>query len=90
MGKRPILGAPGKAKSNEEQQRQQRPSNAEGSSSGGVGGVFQELSQKMNERGEKLDQLQNKFEDMSAQSGDFLKAVREYNERQARKKWWEF
>lgn len=85
MGKKPILGAPNKAtKSTEE-----CPSNAEGSGSG-LGGVFQELSQKMNERGEKLDQLQNKFEDMSAQSGDFLKAVREYNERQARKKWWEF
>lgn len=84
MGKKPILGASNKAtKSTEE-----HPSNAEGSGSG-LGGVFQELSQKMNERGEKLDQLQNKFEDMSAQSGDFLKAVREYNERQARKKWWE-
>ena len=85
MGKRPILGAP--AKANKASEEHQASAEASGS---GLGGVFQELSQKMNERGEKLDQLQNKFEDMSAQSGDFLKAVREYNERQARKKWWEF
>lgn len=53
-------------------------------------GVFAELGDKVNERGEKLDQLDKKFEDMSAASGDFLKAVKEYNERQERKKWWEF
>ncbi|KAI9273990.1 hypothetical protein EDC94DRAFT_115820 [Helicostylum pulchrum] len=53
-------------------------------------GVFSELGDKVNERGEKLDQLDKKFSDMNAASGDFLKAVKDYNERQERKKWWEF
>ncbi|KAI8984676.1 hypothetical protein BDF20DRAFT_816536 [Mycotypha africana] len=52
--------------------------------------VFAQLGQKMNERGEKLNELDKKFQDMNAASGDFLKAIRDYNERQARKKWWEF
>ncbi|KAI8388397.1 uncharacterized protein BYT42DRAFT_491657 [Radiomyces spectabilis] len=52
--------------------------------------VFKELANKMNERGDKLNQLEHKFQDMNQASGDFLKAVRDYNERQARKKWWEF
>ncbi|CAO3607681.1 unnamed protein product [Cunninghamella blakesleeana] len=62
------------------------------SSSTGVkqSGVFKELSDKMNERGEKLDEMQQKFTEMSDTSNDFLRAVREYNERQAQKKWWEF
>ncbi|KAF7732745.1 hypothetical protein EC973_000016 [Apophysomyces ossiformis] len=53
-------------------------------------GVFKELSDKMNERGERLNELDQKFQDMNVASSDFLRAVREYNERQARKKWWEF
>lgn len=63
---------------------------SEPSASSGPGGVFAQLGDKMNERGERLNQLDKKFEDMNAASGDFLKAVKEYNERQARKKWWEF
>ncbi|CEI89980.1 hypothetical protein RMCBS344292_04316 [Rhizopus microsporus] len=59
-------------------------------SSSGPSGVFAELGDKMNERGERLNELNQKFEEMNAASGDFLKAVKEYNERQARKKWWEF
>ncbi|KAI8147140.1 hypothetical protein BJV82DRAFT_508679 [Fennellomyces sp. T-0311] len=58
--------------------------------SSAIPGVFQELGMKMNERGERLNELETKFEDMNQASGDFLKAVRDYNERQARKKWWEF
>lgn len=63
-----------------------------GGSEGGskMANVFHELGNKMNERGEKLDELQAKFADMNQASGDFLKAVREYNDRQAKKKWWEF
>ena len=61
----------------------------EGSSSG-PGGVFSQLGEKMNERGDKINQLDQKFQDMNAASGDFLKAVKEYNARQERKKWWEF
>ncbi|KAI9309704.1 hypothetical protein BJ944DRAFT_153856 [Cunninghamella echinulata] len=53
-------------------------------------GVFKELSDKMNERGEKLEEMQQKFAEMSDTSNDFLRSVREYNERQAQKKWWEF
>lgn len=59
-------------------------------SSSGPSGVFAELGDKMNERGERLNELNQKFEEMNAASGNFLKAVKEYNERQARKKWWEF
>lgn len=62
----------------------------EASGSTGPGGVFSQLGDKMNERGERLNQLDQKFQDMNAASGDFLKAVKEYNDRQARKKWWEF
>ncbi|RCH91005.1 hypothetical protein CU098_005479 [Rhizopus stolonifer] len=58
--------------------------------SSGPSGVFAELGNKMNERGERLNELNQKFSDMNAASGDFLKAVKDYNERQARKKWWEF
>ncbi|RUS12708.1 hypothetical protein BC938DRAFT_478539 [Jimgerdemannia flammicorona] len=54
------------------------------------GGAFDELKQKMNERGERLNELDAKFADMNAASGDFLKSIREYNERQAQKKWYEF
>ncbi|KAI9016352.1 hypothetical protein CLU79DRAFT_706878, partial [Phycomyces nitens] len=53
-------------------------------------GVFEELGDKMDERGDRLNQLDQKFQDMSDASGDFLKAIQEYNERQAKKKWWEF
>ncbi|KAL0074591.1 hypothetical protein J3Q64DRAFT_1853622 [Phycomyces blakesleeanus] len=53
-------------------------------------GVFEELGDQMNERGDRLNQLDKKFQDMSDASGDFLKAIQEYNERQAKKKWWEF
>ncbi|KAI9245254.1 hypothetical protein BY458DRAFT_529000 [Sporodiniella umbellata] len=60
------------------------------SKSSGPSGVFAELGNKVNERGEKLNELNQKFSEMNAASGDFLKAVKEYNERQARKKWWEF
>ena len=42
------------------------------------------------QRGEKLNEMEQKFSELNSASGDFLKAVREYNERQARKKWWEF
>lgn len=59
-------------------------------SSKGPGGVFSQLGQQMNERGERLNELDKKFEDMNAASGDFLKAVKEFNDRQTRKKWWEF
>lgn len=59
-------------------------------SSKGPGGVFSQLGDKMNERGERLNELDKKFEDLNAASGDFLKAIKDYNERQARKKWWEF
>ncbi|KAG1161858.1 hypothetical protein G6F37_002696 [Rhizopus arrhizus] len=58
--------------------------------SSGPSGVFAELGDKVNERGERLNELNQKFADMNAASGDFLKAVKDYNERQARKKWWEF
>jgi hypothetical protein len=60
------------------------------SASSKPGGVFSELGDKMNERGDRINELDKKFEDLNAASGDFLKAIKDYNERQARKKWWEF
>ncbi|KAI8987109.1 hypothetical protein BDB01DRAFT_719971 [Pilobolus umbonatus] len=63
---------------------------AESSKSSGPGGLFAELGNKMNERGERIGELDQKMQEMNAASGDFLKAVKDYNERQARKKWWEF
>ncbi|KAI8098653.1 uncharacterized protein BX664DRAFT_255467 [Halteromyces radiatus] len=73
------------------QSKQQSPSRS-GSSSTGIRktGMFKELGDKVNERGERLDELGKKFSDMNDASGDFLKAVKDYNERQAQKKWWEF
>jgi predicted transcriptional regulator len=56
----------------------------------GQGNVFQELNNKVNERGERLNELDQKFKEVNQASGDFLKAIKDYNERQAQKKWWEF
>lgn len=56
----------------------------------GPGNVFQELGNKVNERGERLNELDQKFKEVNQASGDFLKAIKDYNERQAQKKWWEF
>jgi len=60
------------------------------SSSSGPGNVFQELGNKVNERGERLNELDQKFKEVNQASSDFLKAIKDYNERQAQKKWWEF
>ncbi|KAI8582168.1 hypothetical protein K450DRAFT_229334 [Umbelopsis ramanniana AG] len=65
------------------QKRQQTPGQ-------GQGNVFQELNNKVNERGERLNELDQKFKEVNQASGDFLKAIKDYNERQAQKKWWEF
>jgi predicted transcriptional regulator len=54
------------------------------------GNVFHELGNKVNERGERLNELDQKFKEVNQASGDFLKAIKDYNERQAQKKWWEF
>lgn len=64
--------------------------NESSSDNKGPGGVFSQLGQQMNERGERLNELDKKFEDMNTASGDFLKAVKELNDKQTRKKWWEF
>ncbi|OZJ06161.1 hypothetical protein BZG36_01049 [Bifiguratus adelaidae] len=53
-------------------------------------GPFSELRQVMNERGERLGQLNDKFGAMSDASHNFLSSIREYNARQAAKKWYEF
>ncbi|KAI9197353.1 uncharacterized protein BJ171DRAFT_222987 [Polychytrium aggregatum] len=61
------------------------PKSADGSSS-----AFSEAQLKLNERGEKLEQLEQKFGELSNASKSFADTVREYNEKQAKKKWWEF
>ncbi|KAJ3057078.1 hypothetical protein HDU99_007333, partial [Rhizoclosmatium hyalinum] len=48
--------------------------------------VFSETRNKLNERGEMLSNLEQKFGDLSKGSGDLLKTIKEYNERQEKKK----
>lgn len=71
-------------------QKVRSSSTSESSTNVKKSGLFKELGDKMNERGERLNDLGKKFSDMNDASGDFLKAVKDYNERQAQKKWWEF
>ncbi|KAI8613334.1 hypothetical protein BC830DRAFT_1132694 [Chytriomyces sp. MP71] len=51
--------------------------------------AFAETKNKLNERGELLSNLERKFGDLNESSGNFLKTITEYNERQAKKKWYE-
>ncbi|KAJ3328666.1 hypothetical protein HDU76_009533, partial [Blyttiomyces sp. JEL0837] len=59
-----------------------------GSTSAG-GNAIAEAKNKLNERGEKLSNLEQKFGQLENQSSDFLKTIQETNEKQAKKKWWE-
>ena len=45
-------------------------------------------NQALNERGERLMNLENKFTNLNQGAEDFLKTIREYNEKQANKPWW--
>ncbi|KAJ3179675.1 hypothetical protein HDU87_002881 [Geranomyces variabilis] len=58
-------------------------------SSSGSATPFGQTKQALNERGEKLSALENKFSDMADASGSFLSKIQEYNERQAKKKWYQ-
>ncbi|KAJ3116269.1 hypothetical protein HDU96_010043 [Phlyctochytrium bullatum] len=44
---------------------------------------------KMNERGERLQQLEGKFSALSDSSKSMVDALKEYNARQEQKKWWQ-
>ncbi|KAJ3408386.1 hypothetical protein HDU80_005890 [Chytriomyces hyalinus] len=57
--------------------------------SGGGNDVFNDARNKLNERGELLSNMERKFGDLSESSGNFLKTIQEYNERQSKKKWYE-
>ncbi|KAJ3143203.1 hypothetical protein HK100_000002 [Physocladia obscura] len=50
---------------------------------------FQETKNKLNERGERLANLENSFAELSQGSADFLKTIKDFNTRQAQKKWYE-
>ncbi|KAJ3229452.1 hypothetical protein HDU81_005367 [Chytriomyces hyalinus] len=55
----------------------------------GANDAFHEAKNKLNERGELLTNMERKFGDLSDSSGNFLKTIQEYNERQSKKKWYE-
>ncbi|KAJ3156234.1 hypothetical protein HDU86_003998 [Geranomyces michiganensis] len=59
------------------------------SNPGSSGSQYGQTVQALNERGEKLQALENKFSDMADASGSFLSKIQEYNERQAKKKWYQ-
>jgi len=50
---------------------------------------FSELRNKMNERGEKLSRLDEAVISMNQESQNFLDQIREYNKREANKKWYQ-
>jgi len=50
---------------------------------------FSELRNKMNERGEKLRRLDEAVISMNQESQNFLDQIREYNKREANKKWYQ-
>nr|KAJ3422122.1 hypothetical protein HK105_001070 [Polyrhizophydium stewartii] len=52
--------------------------------------LAQQAREKLNERGERLQQLETKFGDLAGSSKTFVDTIREYNERQANKAWWQF
>ncbi|KAJ3033751.1 hypothetical protein HDV00_005846 [Rhizophlyctis rosea] len=51
------------------------------------GNAFEMAKQQLNERGERLEQLEQKFGELGNSAQSFADKVREYNERQAQKKW---
>ncbi|TPX71548.1 hypothetical protein SpCBS45565_g01021 [Spizellomyces sp. 'palustris'] len=58
-----------------------------GSLSGEEGSAFGHAKRALDERGEKLGQLEHKFGDLADSSKNFLDTIKDYNERQAQKKW---
>jgi hypothetical protein len=48
-----------------------------------------DAKERLNERGERLSELEEKFGKLSDSSASFLKNIKEYNEAQSKKKWWE-
>ncbi|KAI3639873.1 hypothetical protein MIR68_002187 [Amoeboaphelidium protococcarum] len=52
--------------------------------------AFANAQNALNERGERLQNLESKFANLATSSEDFLARAREYNRQQAEKKWYEF
>ncbi|KAJ3189284.1 hypothetical protein HDU85_002912 [Gaertneriomyces sp. JEL0708] len=50
---------------------------------------FGHAKEALAERGERLNMLQERFGELEDSSHSFLSTVREYNKRQAQKKWWQ-
>ncbi|KAJ3107838.1 hypothetical protein HDU97_003186 [Phlyctochytrium planicorne] len=48
-----------------------------------------EAREKLNERGERLQDLEGKFASLADSSKTMVDMIKEYNERQEKKKWWE-
>lgn len=51
--------------------------------------AFSRLGEKLNERTEKLSNLENKFQALSNTSKSLADAVKGYNEKESKKKWWQ-
>ena len=52
-----------------------------------AGNAFEQARNQLNERGERLQNLEHKFGDLSNSAQGFAASIKEYNERQANKKW---
>ncbi|TPX57597.1 hypothetical protein PhCBS80983_g03729 [Powellomyces hirtus] len=68
--------------------RQGSSSQAVATGASASGSPFGQAKQALDERGEKLGQLENKFSDLADSSKSFLDTIKEYNERQEKKKWY--
>ncbi|KAJ3270706.1 hypothetical protein HK104_004868 [Borealophlyctis nickersoniae] len=64
-----------------------------GGGGGGGGGdpsnPFEKTKQQLQERTDRLENLDRKFGDLDNAAQQFADKIREYNERQAQKKWWQ-
>ncbi|KAJ3067796.1 hypothetical protein HDU98_009016 [Podochytrium sp. JEL0797] len=60
-----------------------------GGGSSSLGGAFDQTKNALNERGELLQDMNQKFADLDQGASDFLRTIKEYNARQEKKKWWE-
>ena len=48
-----------------------------------------EIVTALDERGEQLSQLEQNSEQLSNATSQFLQKIKDYNEREAQKKWWQ-
>jgi len=54
-----------------------------------AGAIASENRMKLEERGEKLSNLNNKAEDMANDAMDFASVARQIRDKEANRKWWQ-